>query len=305
MRWKKKSYKNGVKHMPDYNEEVKILFKVCGPLFKDGIPLHVMLDTLSDFHNIIDKTFIGLQKDKIKITKDDRKSYYLRTSGIYNKSIESFIDIILVGYQISMPFISQFGPKGIWKISLETFEYLKTVFSAFKEGKMPQHKFINNGENMEVQIGDRIHNYNGNVYMIGQSVLPYYQSLTSKFDEPGIDQIVFKERDGENKSISVNQNDHKLFEPTSEIDEIPIKILCQIFEFNKNNKTGKANVLDGNEIPPGNYNFTIIGEQDVVPFIEAMLKQIVKITCLKESLINPVSDKKVGKLQVISVEEAS
>lgn len=52
----------------------------------------------------------------------------------------------------------------------------------------------------------------------------------------------------------------------------------------------------------GDYRFEVICHQDVYAYIEAMLRQAVLVTCLREVSENPISGDRIVRLQVINIE---
>jgi hypothetical protein len=271
----------------------------------NGIPLHILLSSLNDFQDIIDKSFLGLSGDKKRISKEDRQSYFLSTKGIQHKSIETTLDIVLASYPVVMPILSSFGPKGLWDFTKETFDFLKLIFSKFKEGKEPQYEFKTEGLNskMKVHIGDTTTNFNAPVYIVGQNALPSYQSLTGILENNFIESITMTDKINRGSNISLGVEDKELFRLPSKVEDQQIELLCEIFDFNKHNKSGKLTTVNNDTIPKGDYSFEVIGSQDIIPYIEAMLKREVRVKCLKEITKDPFGKAKIAQLQIITVED--
>jgi hypothetical protein len=275
-----------------------IRFYMNGPAFEKDIPLHLMLATLHDFQSILDKTYLGMMGRK-RMSRDDRLKFQLKSPGIKHGSAESPFDIIMAGTQAFMPFYSAVGPSGVWDYTKTTFDWLKAVFEKFKAGQQPTYSAK---ENSVVFVDNSQHTttYNGPVFQIGEQALPYYQNMTARIKDEGVDEIIFGKA---NSEIKLASHEKELFNLASVIDENPAKFKCEIFDFNKFDEIGKLSVFQGQEIPAGEYRFNVVGDQDFVKYVQAMLRTEVTVTCLKEMVPDPFGPdmKKISALQVLDV----
>ncbi len=286
--------------IPDAHQSANVTFKMEGPAFDDGIPIHLLVPALGDLQAILDKTYLGLSQRR-RFSKVDRLVFQLKTDGILKGSVESDIGIVLTTAQTLMPFYSQLGPKGIWDFTKQTFEFLKTVFKAVKEDKVtPQYSFTGSDRSvLNVHIGDRTTTFNGPVFVIGEQALPHYQSLTRFLKEDSVKKIEFGTKTS--PEVSLGMSEQGLFDFDSQVDENQMTIACEIFDFNKFENIGKLKVPEHQEVPAGDYRFQVIGDQNTVAFIEAMLEQAVKVICLKETAVNPLNQKWIFKLRIIKL----
>ena len=101
--------------------------------------------------------------------------------------------------------------------------------------------------------------------------------------------------------IRVAHNEAAFFDIPSVIDPQPIELDCEIFDFNKFEDSGKLRVFDGQVLPLKDYRFAVVGDQADQTYIEAMLRQRVKVTCLRELVIDPLAQEKIVRLQVLKV----
>lgn len=290
--------------MSPYNnkdEQAEVNFTMNGPAFKDGIPIHYLLSGLGELHSIVDKTFLGLVKDKKRLTKEDRQHFQLRTKGVYHGSLDTSVAIVLAGYQIAMPFISELGPKAIWEYTKSTYAFLKFIFAGLRKGDKPTYNFSDNiNSTFTVNNGSITQTFNAPVYYIGQQALEHYQNLNSLLDTKTVDKIDIGSKS--NPEINLTLPERDLFFLPSQIDQNPISLQCEIFDFNKYNNSGKLQVFPEQEVPHGEYRFQVIGNQAIVPFIEAMLRTRVTVKCLKETSADPFGKGKVYRLQVIDID---
>jgi hypothetical protein len=104
-----------------------------------------------------------------------------------------------------------------------------------------------------------------------------------------------------NPEIFLQLNDRDLFDLSTRIDDKPIEVECEIFDFNKYKNIGKLRVGKGQPVPEGDYRFSIIGTQDNVNYIYSMLRPVVKISCLLEFTQMPFGADKLSSLHVTGV----
>lgn len=289
-----------MKSLEDSQDPAEVRMYVNGPLFEHGIPMHVMIASLKDFQAILDKTYLGLVGRK-RITKDEREKFYLRSRGVEHHSLETWVEIVMVGSQVLMPFYSHIGPKGIWDVTKQTWEMIKQIMPHLKStGQKPSFSFgeIDNSQ-VTVITGNQTNNYYGPVYNVARAALPLYQDLAEKIESDKIDDIRFGDRSGDPIRLSRGESDFLLL-PSSISDE-SVSLECEIFGFDKHENKGKLSVFSDSDIPIGEYRFSVIGDQDIVPYVEAMLRQIVKVVALVEFIPDPFEDRKIKALQIIKI----
>jgi hypothetical protein len=103
--------------------------------------------------------------------------------------------------------------------------------------------------------------------------------------------------------LSTHQPDEpEIFDIPTRIEEETVRLLCEIYDFNKYKNVGKLSVKTKNQpVPIGEYSFTISGSQNNVDYIYSMLKPQVELICLIEMKSNPFGDDKVHKLHITGV----
>jgi hypothetical protein len=281
------------------NNPMSVHFAIDGPLFKDGIPLHLLSASLSDFQSILDKTYLGLTQRK-RLSREDRSRYYLISKDIKHGSAETDFGIVLTGVQTAFPFFSSLGPTGLWEYTKQTFDFLKFVYSALGAGKQPAYSWSGDNSTFEVNTGTQTNVYNAPVFNIGQLSINNYQSLSKQIEDKSVDYVSF----GDSKigSIKLDPSTAEVFSLSSQIETTPLTLSCEIFDFNKFDNTGKLYVSPGEEVKEGDYRFQVIGDQDTSLFIEAMLHRQVIVNCLREIAPNPFSKEKIVRFQIISVQ---
>lgn len=141
---------------------------------------------------------------------------------------------------------------------------------------------------------------NQNTYNVGKDTLVDYQEM-SKLTKQGVDKIQFA-RKNETEGVEINKSNSKMFSPKASIVPENVKLTCEIFDFNKHKMGGKIAVPSGQPIPSGEYNFELVGEQDIASYVESMLKTKVVLTCLQEISPSPFGTSNILKLQVTGIE---
>jgi hypothetical protein len=281
------------------NAPISVHFKIDGPGFEEGIPLHLLTSGLSDFQSLLDKTYLGLTQRK-RLSRDDRSRYYLLSKDITHGSAETDLGIVLTGIQTAFPFFSALGPTGLWEYAKQTFDFLKFVYSSMKAGNQPTYSWSGDNSQFQVSTGTQTNTYNAPVFNIGQMSINNYESLARPIEEKVVDFVAFG--DANTGTIELDASTAEVFSLPSQIETTPLRLRCEIFDFNKFENVGKLHVYPGEPAKEGDYRFEVIGDQDVSLFIEAMLRKQVAVNCLREIAPNPFSPEKVIRFQVINVE---
>lgn len=275
-------------------------FKIDGPSLKEGVPIPLAVAALSNFQSIVDKTYL-VATDTKRITAKEREKFYLRATEFKQGSLLTYFEIALQGVQLGLPLVTAYGPQNIWDLTKDSFSFLKTVCGAVKDGKTPHYEFNNNGD-VSLRIGDETHNYNGPVYQIAQLSLTNYQDLAHLLGKNKLTEISAGVRKTEQSDIYLGSSDREVFDVPTKIKKETTELTCEVFDFNKYKNVGKLSVaIAGQEIPQGEYNFSIFGSQDNVDYIYSMLKPEVVLHCLVEESASPFGGEDIVKLHVTGV----
>lgn len=284
--------------LDDPQRAVQIDLYMDGRAFENGIPVHLMLQGFEASQTILDRAYLGLM-GKARFTAEERQRFYLLTKGVKHSSLDSWMDLMLIGVQTSFPVLGALGPAGIWEYSKQAYELLKFAYEAVKKGNQPTYQ--NNADGtLSVNNGTQINIYNGPVYNIAKSSQRIYVDMAKNVVDGTINSFSLTERNGES-AIRIAQNEASFFNVPSVIDPQPLELDCEIFDFNKFEDIGKLRVFDGQTLPSKDYRFSVVGNQADQPYIEAMLRRHVKVTCLREVVIDPLAQEKIVRLQVLKV----
>ena len=99
-------------------------FKLCGPIFEGGVPIHLAIKAWDNFQSIVDKTYLVTTQTQ-KISAKEREKYYLRASKFEQSSFLTNFEIILTGVQLALPLVSIAAPQSLWDYTVGTFNFLK------------------------------------------------------------------------------------------------------------------------------------------------------------------------------------
>ena len=273
---------------------------MTGPIFEEGIPLHIATRALEDVQSIVDKSYL-VAINRTRLQQEDRSSFYLRANRIEYGSLNSLIEIVVEHSQIALPILPTLDPELIWTYTKETFNFLKTAFEASQRGQKPRYEF--SGDHTHVHIGDERHTYNAPVFHIGELSVNSYRDLAELMGEDGVDSALLASHDAPETNIAfdLQKDDQGLFEIPSRMDDKAVDLECEIFDFNKYENHGRTTVMPYQEVPEGRYPFEVMGDQDQSSYIESMLKSEVILRCLRELKIDPLGESEVVKLHVLSV----
>ncbi len=284
--------------LEDPQREVRIDLYMDGVAFERGIPVHLLLQGFEASQTIFDRTYLVLA-GRSRLTAEERQHFYLLTKGVRHSSLDSWMDLVLTGVQTSFPILGALGPAGIWEYSKQAFELLKFAYEAVKNGEQPTYQ--NNGDGtLNVNNGTQIHVYNAPVYNIAKASQRVYVDMAKNVTGGAITSFSLTEKTGDTV-IRIAQNEAAFFDVPSTIDLQPIEIDCEIFDFNKFEDAGKLRVFDGQVLPMKGYRFSVVGNQADQAYIEAMLRRNVKVTCLREMIVDPLAQEKIVRLQVLKV----
>lgn len=284
--------------LDDPQRAVQIDLYMNGRAFENGIPVHLMLQGFEASQTIFDRAYLGLV-GRARFTAEERQRFYLLTKGVKHSSLDSWMDLILTGVQTSFPALGALGPAGIWEYSKQAYELLKFAYEAVKKGNQPTYQ--NNADGtLSVNNGTEINIYNGPVFNIAKSSQRVYVDMAKNVLDGTIDSFSLTERHSE-AAIRIAQNEASFFNVPSVIDPQPLELDCEIFDFNKFEDIGKLRVFDGQALPSKDYRFSVVGNQADQPYIEAMLRRQVKVTCLREVVVDPLAQEKIVRLQVLKV----
>lgn len=282
----------------DPQRPVQIELYMNGKAFERGIPVHLLTQGFHSAQSILDKSYLGLS-GKSRFLAEDREKFFLVTKGVKYSSLDSYLDLVLSGVQISIPALGHLGPAGIWEYAKQAYELLKLAYAFTKAGQQPTYQNTGDG-NLTVIHGDQTNIFNGPVFNIARASQRTYVDMARQVSSGQIDSFSLLE--GRRSSgIRIAANEAAFFDIPSSIDPEVLDVQCEIFDFNKFEDVGKLRVFEGQLLPPKDYRFSVVGNQADSDYIEAMLRKMVQIKCMREIIVDPLAQEKIVRLQVLKV----
>ena len=172
--------------------------------FAQGIPVHLLLQGFETSQTILDRAYLGLS-GRSRFTADERQKFFLLTKGVKHSSLDSWMDIVLIGVETTFPLLGALGPAGIWEYSKQAYELLKFAYEAVKKGEQPTYQ--NNGDGtLSVNNGSQTNIYNAPVYYIAQASQRVYVDMAKSVNSGRIDSFSLTEKqDGTGIRVAHNE----------------------------------------------------------------------------------------------------
>ncbi|MEO7861100.1 MAG: hypothetical protein ABJB97_05400 [Acidobacteriota bacterium] len=281
------------------HEPVNLAMKMEGPVFDQGIPVHLLVAGFSEVQAILDKTYLGLI-NRHRMTREERTKFFIKTNQVTRGSVYADFDLVIAAGQASFAFINAIGPSTVWEYTKQAYDLLQMVFGVMKAGKKPEITVGGNDNSIiNINTGTQTVVFNAPVLGIAQQALPHYQTLDHLLEASEVKTISFGSVD--NPEIKRTQDTRGTFDLPTVVDDAPVQLECEIFNFDKFRNTGKLIVADEQAVIKGEYKFSVVGDQDVADYISAMLRKHVKVSCLREISQDPFAPGRVVRLQLTKV----
>jgi hypothetical protein len=271
-------------------------FELHGKAFEGGDRVDKLAAGLSGLQHIFDGNYRALTGKK-RISESDRDRYQVRVTQYRQGSFIAGLGAVYSGLQAVLPLTSD--PQQIWELTKGGFDFLKLVYDLAHAGKQPTVQQTGDG-NVTVIAGDTYNTYNGTVYQVGTQIIGGVRELDNLLGVPEVSRIALLGPRND-PVFELNAAEKGRFFPPTSIDESPVLLVCDIFDFNKYENMGRARVAPEQAVLPGNYRFKNIGDQSVEDFILSMTEKQVKLHCLVKYVYDPLSDSKIDELLVIKV----
>ena len=271
-------------------------FNMAGRAFDDGDRLDKVAAGLTALQHVFDGQFRALT-DRKRLYEEDRRYLQVRITRYEDGSFIAYLGAIYAGVQAVLPFIQ--GTLTVWEATKNSFEFLKAVYELAHQGKVL--RISQNGDGNTVVIsGDTHQVFNGPVYQIGTQIIGAIREFDNLLEGDEVKKIEL-EGPGNQQIIELASDRKGLFFPPTRVDETPVKLTCDIYDFNKYDKIGKARVPMNQHIPAGDYKFKNIGDQAVEEFILSMTEAQVTLRCLIKYQHDPLSENRIAEILVMGI----
>ena len=91
--------------LEDPQRSVQINLHMNGSAFERGIPVHLLLQGFESSQTIFDRSYLGLSS-RARFTSEERQKFFLLTKGVEHSSLNSWMDLVLTGVQLSLPVLA-------------------------------------------------------------------------------------------------------------------------------------------------------------------------------------------------------
>lgn len=273
-------------------------FEMRGRAFEDGDRLDKVVAGLSGVQHFFDGTFKAIT-ERSRISKRDRETYHVIIREYQDGSFIAYLGMVLTGVQPVLPLIGNVAtPNNVWACTFQAVEFLKKVYALARNKE--EYRIEQDGnQNTAVVHGDQKHTYNGPVINIANLIIGSLRELDDVLESDEVESIRLTGPSEE--SINLDLESKGQFYPPVTVHEEPVDLKCDVFDFNKYEKVGRAAIPENEQIPSGNYRFRNIGSQEVEEFILSMTESSVKIRCLIKFEHDPLTEKKISELLVLDI----
>ena len=271
-------------------------FELHGRAFEAGDRIDKLAGGLAGLQHIFDGNYRALTGRK-RLSEQDRERYQVRVTYYKEGSFIASLGAVYTGLQGVLPLTGD--PQQIWELTKNAFSFLKILYSLAHAKKNPTIQQQGDG-NVAVIAGDTHITFNGTVYQVGTQIIAGVRELDDLLGTPDVERIALL-GPGNDPVFEMTAADKGTFFPPTTIDETPITLSCDIFDFNKYENVGRAKVGADQVVPPGNYKFKNIGDQSVEDFILSMTETQVRLNCLLKYVYDPLSPSKIAEILVLKV----
>lgn len=274
-----------------------VKFKMDGPKLQETIPLRELIIALTEFQNIIDKSYLCTINSR-RLHNKDRKNYDIVATDFKKGSLSAEFQILTASIVQALPNVPFDTYKNVWEIAKGSYDLLKAIAEKRSSGVEPVINITGN-VHAPIIIGNNI-NISETVFNAADRTERNFKKLT-KIINPGEIDYIQSFDTGEN-GFKLTYKDKALFNPKTTLDKEVHSIECDIFKYDKESRIGRMRVFEGQSIPSREYQFQPILSRDGYLFIQAMAQESVRVNVMKEIEIHTTGVERISALRVVSVE---
>ncbi|MFL0312257.1 hypothetical protein ACJI92_02305 [Streptococcus pyogenes] len=271
-------------------DEKRIALHISGEAMDDdkGYELKYLIKSLQSFEKISEKTYLFLINES-RMTAENANDFKVYISDIRPGSFKA--DVILFCKTYILPLVPIVGDHGdlVWECILNSFDFLKKVSAAKKEGKSVHIE--NNGDKAIVIVNNgnnvTINNYEYPSYVpeLGSHLAPHFAEL-AKVINPKIESVNFGSDVGD---LTLDSNNADLFKKRSYLTEENFEIVGEITVLNSHSYTGKIKISDNQSFDEGEYSFEVAKDLRFPEFLQSGVLHKVSYICCKKIVFDPTS----------------
>lgn len=244
----------------EIDKKISINIKGSAMDADEGYELRYLLDILSGFEDIIEKTYL-FSVGRLRMKEEDRDNLKIVLSNPSKGSFNADLLMLLYDTTLALSPLLIENSGSIWSAVKHTYDYLKKVIDAKKEGKKIVININGNDNLTNVTIGENnsseIHQFPSYVPDLAESIAPSISKVTKNIDDDKIKSINLLDSE-DNKNICLTEIDKRRFESTTFLTDQVYNLEGKITVSNSNSFTGKILVFENDyDIASGEYNFKV------------------------------------------------
>lgn len=221
-----------------------IIIKFDGTIFEQGFDLRDISFLSKKISNILDKSYLSCTGNYTK-SKDLRKKYKLTTKNIKHSSLELEL---LLDFGLALSPILSTEPLTVSEIMIKAIEKTIELGKKYKKDDKPYHNAEKstithitleiNGDNNNVNIPNSV--YNGMLHMDSD-----LKDIAGKINKDELNSLEINENEVINKNNLkyLEQGIKHIEELKEEMLDVIYSAKIKVYEFNKQNLTGKAFIV--------------------------------------------------------------
>ena len=271
-------------------------FEMHGAAFDGSDRLDKVAAGLTALQHMFEGQYRAFTNRK-RLNEEDRRNLQIRIDSYADGSFIAVLGAAFAGVQITLPLFS--GSASIWELSKSAFDFIKATYEAAHSGKEIQISQSGDG-NTVLLAGASQQIFYGPVLNIANQIISPMREFDTLLEDKEVSKIALSDPEGEAIFAITSEMKGLFLSPTS-VSEHPINLTCDIFDFNKYDKAGRARVLSNQEIPLGNYKFKNVGDQGVDDFILSMTETQVTLKCIIKYEHDPLSETKISEILVLGI----
>lgn len=287
-------------NITNYTAPQKISFKLSGGYGGNyPIDLRSTAAFMLYFQSLLDKSYCVIAH-KSKVTQQDNACFRLMIKNLKVGSLSSDLLLVVEGASLALPLIGFCNPKSIWDYTCYSLKLATRFFSDVDKKIQPVINVNGNNNTIVYQANNTNEVYPLETYEIANKSIPIYRKLGSTIENGNFTSFTAFSEDTSIPPLSLNTTTSSLFKEKTVLDSTPIHLPCNIISFNKENLTGRLRSLD-DSLLQGDFPFSVIGNQDPMVYLNAMHKNQVSLSVIKEVTYSSLTPR-VKRLQVLSVQ---
>lgn len=270
--------------MRENNQKITIHIMGTAMDSEKGYELSYLIKSLQKFEKISQKTYLYLTSQN-RMTEKANDDFKLYINDIRPGSFKADIVVFCQNYILPLVPIVTEHRDIIWECVLKSFEFLKSIAKAKKEGKTVQIE--NQGNNVIVNTGDGV--------TIDQFVYPNFipelaERLAKPFSEMAgivdgdVEGVAFESKTGD---IILDIESSKYFKKHTYLTEKSFEIIGEMTVINSNNYKGKIKISDSEDFKDDEYSFELSNDLKYSEFLQSGFLREAKYRCSKKVIFDP------------------